>query len=57
MPSATREKPRIAYAIPKLSFSEPEDAIRSMPWNAEKTAPETKIITAAMNDQKKRSLP
>ena len=43
--------------MPKLSFSDPVERIRSMPWKAENTAPETKIVTAAMNDQKKRSLP
>ena len=57
IPSATSANPRTAYATPKASFSDQPDVIRWMPCRAEKTAPETKITTAAMNDQKKRSLP
>ncbi len=57
IPSATSAKPRTAYATPKLSFSAVPAVMRSMPWNAENTAPDTKIVTAAMKAQKKRSLP
>ena len=45
----------------RRSRSSPSPAVpavmRSMPWNAENTAPDTKIVTAAMKAQKKRSLP